>query len=367
MEGGLGRLWQGTKQRELLWMMNPTGDARIVALCNWLTRELHQLGPFAIELVSGDASFRRYFRVIFEKKHANRIAMDAPPGLEPCQSFVNIAGFLSNVRGVHIPRIFAQDHEQGFLLLEDLGAVTFLNALGEYHENREQLYEKALCALIELQKYDQRTSEHFPIYTEQLLRKELHLFLEWFVVRHLGVQWTKRALGVWQRTTQVLIEHMAHYPKVFVHRDFHSRNLIFRGWPQDLGVLDFQDAVWGPISYDVVSLLKDAYVPSSEEQVWNSLMIYWQLARENHLPVPSTIDEMYRDVEWAGLQRHFKIAGIFARLYLRDGKNRYLQDIPLVCRYLYQALSRYEVLSELHDLVGPLILDSTGERVTPSN
>lgn len=301
--------------------------------------------PENIARASEDASFRRYFRITHEAR--TLIAMDAPPPQENCAAFVHVAGLFGRA-GVNVPRILAQDLERGFLLLTDFGATTYLQALPD--ADVERLYRDALQALVRIQVAT--TAGALPEYDAALLRDEVALFPDWYVERHLGRVLAKDQRERLERMFDALIAHNLAEPRVYVHRDYHSRNLMLT--EPNPGILDFQDAVLGPLSYDLVSLLKDAYVEWPEERVIDWAVRYWELARRAGLPVRADFAEFYRDFEWMGVQRHLKVLGIFARLCHRDGKARYLDDLPLVLRYLERAASRYRELKPLARLLDEL-------------
>lgn len=293
---------------------------------------------------SSDASFRRYFR--FTQQSGTFIVMDAPPEHEDCRPFVAIARLFERA-DVHVPQVLREDLEQGFLLLTDLGVTTYLDALRQSVEGADALYRDAFTALIRIQRASQ--PDVLPEYSEELLRREIALFPEWYVARHCGMTLTSQQAQILNTSIDVLMSNILAQPRVFVHRDYHSRNLMVS--TPNPGVLDFQDAVYGPITYDAVSLLKDAYIHWEEEQRLDWLVRYWEAARKAGLPVADDIGTFYRDYEWMGVQRHLKVVGIFARLAQRDGKTGYLNDIPLVWRYLREACGRYR---ELHPLANVL-------------
>lgn len=297
---------------------------------------LHHLFPgqkFSLTSASADASFRRYFRVTFEDGRT-RILMDAPPETEDCRPWLHVQQLLHEA-GVHVPEVVAQDTAQGFLLLSDLGDTTYLKVLDA--ENAPALYADAIASLIKIQAASR--SGVLPDYDHHLLKRELDLFPEWFLGHHHGLVLSdKERAEIEQVFEQIMAINLAE-PKVFVHRDFHSRNLMVTN--PNPGIIDFQDAVFGPISYDLVSLLKDAYIEWDEEVSIDWLIRYWEQARKAGLPVNPDFAEFHREYEWMGVQRHIKILGIFARLYHRDGKDGYLKDMPLVARYLRKACERY--------------------------
>lgn len=295
---------------------------------------------------SEDASFRRYFR--FARQGGGTvIAMDAPPPQEDCSVFVRIARLFAGA-GVNVPAILAEDLDRGFLLLGDFGAHTYLDRLDA--SNADSLYYPALAALVRLQSASHPGA--LPDYDYALLKREVDLFPEWYVKQHLGRPLTDNQSKALDAVIEVLIENNLGQPRVFVHRDYHSRNLMIT--EPGPGVLDFQDAVYGPITYDLVSLLKDAYIEWPEERVLDWTIRYWEEARRARLPVAADFGAFYRDFEWMGVQRHLKVVGIFARLCHRDGKERYLADIPLVLRYLQRTTRRYREFAPLAQLLDQL-------------
>jgi aminoglycoside/choline kinase family phosphotransferase len=318
---------------------------RLAQLRQWLEGVLGS-SSFDIAPASGDASFRRYFRVTLPSG-ATRIAMDAPPEKEDCRPFVHAAGLLK-AAGVHVPEVHAQDLAAGFLLLSDLGNTTFLQALDS--GNADRLYGDALRALVRIQVASVPAA--LPPYGKDLLLAELRLFPDWYVARQLQRELSPAQRAVLDDAFALLLENNLAQPRVFVHRDYHSRNLmVCEPCP---GILDFQDAVYGPISYDLVSLLRDAYIEWDEERVLDWAIVYWEAARKARLPVAGDFAAFYRDFEWMGAQRQLKVLGIFARLCYRDGKEAYLKDQPLVMRYLRRACERYAELAPLARLLGEL-------------
>jgi aminoglycoside/choline kinase family phosphotransferase len=291
---------------------------------------------------SEDASFRRYFRIAHGA--GTLIAMDAPPPHENCGPYVHVA-HLFRAATVNVPEIIAQDLERGFLLLTDFGSTTYLDAHAS--GDASPLYADANDALIAIQRASR--SGRLPDYSEALLKREVDLFRDWYVARHLKKTLSAQQAQALERTCAIMLACNLAEPRVYVHRDYHSRNLmVARPNP---GILDFQDAVYGPISYDLVSLLKDAYIEWPEEQVLDWAVRYWEKARAARLPVRDDFAEFYRDFEWMGIQRHLKVLGIFARLWHRDGKDRYLRDLPLVLRYTERAVRRYRELAPLARLL----------------
>ena len=269
--------------------------------------------------------------------------MDAPPPQENCEPFVHVAKVFGDA-GINVPRVLAQDLDSGFLLLTDLGDTTYLTAIGDSKTNVNDLYRDAYLALVKLQAASRK--DVLPDYDEALLSREMQLFPDWYVGKHLQESLSAEQQQSLQSMFSLLNRNILSQPQVYVHRDYHSRNLMV--CEENPGVLDFQDAVYGAITYDLVSLLKDAYVKWEEEQILDWSVRYWQAARKAGLPVAQDFADFYRDFEWMGVQRHLKVLGIFARLYHRDGKDGYLKDMPLVMQYLYAACTRYR---ELHPLV----------------
>ena len=319
---------------------------RAEQLRRWLVVTLAS-DDFSIAPASDDASFRRYFRIRRGAAQASLVAMDAPPDKENCAPFVHVAHLFA-AAGVHVPTIHAQDLEQGFLLLSDLGDTTYLDALDEHNAGR--LYEDALDALLRIQRASRPGS--LPDYDRELLEKELRLFPDWYIARQLQRELDTTQLRTLEKTFSTILDNNLGQARVFVHRDYHSRNLmVCEPCP---GILDFQDAVYGPITYDLVSLLRDAYLAWEEERVIDWAIRYWEKARGQGLPVPGDFADFYRDFEWMGAQRQLKVLGIFARLSFRDGKDGYLKDQPLVMSYLRRTCERYRELAALGRLLEEL-------------
>ena len=326
---------------------DPLRDSRREALERWLRAQPQLAGErFSLTPASADASFRRYFRATLADGRSY-VAMDAPPDKEDCRPFVHVAGLLHKA-GVHAPQIHAEDLGQGFLLLSDLGRATYLEALTP--ENADALFSDATDALVRWQLAS-RPGE-LPPYDEALLRREMQLFPDWYVGRHLGVQLSSSQSQLLERIFGLLIDSALGQPKVYVHRDYMPRNLMLSA--PNPGVLDFQDAVWGPITYDPVSLLRDAFLSWDEERVLDWAVRYWQKARKSGLPVDGDFGEFWRAFEWMGLQRHLKVLGIFARINYRDGKPKYLEDTPRFIRYAREAAGRYAALAPLIRLLDEL-------------
>jgi aminoglycoside/choline kinase family phosphotransferase len=316
-------------------------------LTQWLHSQVPN-EPFTIAPASADASFRRYFRATFENRAL--IVMDAPPHHEDCRPFLQIAKLFEDA-GTHVPHVYAQDLEQGFLLLSDLGNTTYLQTLcvGNADTARE-LYSAATDALIKIQLASRENE--LPLYDEALLLREMRLFPEWYVAKHLNVTLSKTQNAKLETVFARIITNNLAQPRVYVHRDYHSRNLMVA--EPNPGILDFQDAVYGPITYDLASLFKDAYIRWEEAELIDWLIRYWEKARKAGLPIANDFSVFYRDYEWMGVQRHLKVLGIFARLYHRDGKGGYLKDLPLVMAYLRAACARYIDLKPLLNLLDVL-------------
>ena len=312
---------------------------RLSQLNHWLTNDCG-INDYNIEPLFGDASFRRYFRLTLADGET-RIAMDAPPPREDCHPFVDISKRLE-AAGVHVPHIHAEDLQQGFLLLEDLGDTLYLSELNE--ETAPGLYGDALGALSAMQACT--NIDDLPHYDESLLGMELELFREWLCQKHLGLTLTDDENRMLDQLFALLIDNAQQQPQHFVHRDYHCRNLMIVA-SHGPGVIDFQDAVIGPITYDLVSLLKDAYIRWPLEQVDSWAEGYCKLAIQSGLLPQQDEAKFQRWFDLMGVQRHIKVAGIFARLYRRDGKKSYLDDIPLVLEYIMEMVARYPQLDAL--------------------
>lgn len=312
--------------------------------------------PFTLQPASADASFRRYFRATLGDR--TFIVMDAPPQQEDCTPFLRVAEILA-ASSVHVPEILAQNLDLGFLLLSDLGNTTFLQALNDQPGDASQLYGEAMDALISMQLSHQ--AENLPAYDEALLQRELDLFPDWYIAKHLQADLSEQQQTVLRTAFTRILQNNLAQPRVLVHRDYHSRNLMVTS--PNPGVIDFQDAVYGPITYDLVSLFKDAYIRWDEERILDWSIRYWEKARKAGLPVAADFAEFYRDFEWMGVQRHLKVLGIFARLNYRDGKANYLNDMPLVMEYLRKACERYRELGPLLNLLDELHPVKSGQKV----
>ncbi|MEG1040141.1 MAG: phosphotransferase [Pseudomonas sp.] len=332
----------------------PDHDVRLQHLTVWLEEQLTHLFlkqgwgavPAAnLTAASSDASFRRYFR--WQAEGHSFIVMDAPPPQENCRPFVDIAQLLASAE-VNVPVIHAQDLERGFLLLSDLGTLTYLDVINA--ENADGLFDDAIEALLAFQQLPMDAP--LPSYDVALLRRELELFPEWYVGRELELGFTDAQLALWQRISTLLIDSALAQPKVLVHRDFMPRNLM-QSTPNP-GVLDFQDAVYGPVTYDVTCLFKDAFLswPQARVEAW--LKDYWQRAQAKGIPVQADFEDFYRASDLMGVQRHLKVIGIFARICHRDGKPRYLTDVPRFFAYIDEVIARRPELAELDELIESL-------------
>jgi len=295
--------------------------------------------------IGSDASFRRYFR--WQGSGRRLIVMDAPPPQEDCRPFVRMAEVLRTA-GVHVPQVLAADLNQGFLLLDDLGEQTYLEVLNQ--DNAGGLFEDALQSLLLIQRAP--VPKDLPVYDAALLMRELQLFPDWYLGKHLGVVFSAAQQGAWQRICNLLIENALAQPKVLVHRDYMPRNLMPSS--PNPGVLDFQDAVLGPLSYDVTCLFKDAFISWPEAKIESWLKGYWTQAKQTGIEVPGAFADFQRDCDLIGVQRHLKVIGIFSRIGYRDGKPRYLTDLPRFFRYLQDVLARRPELAELKDLLADL-------------
>jgi aminoglycoside/choline kinase family phosphotransferase len=319
-------------------------DDRFRALDAWL-RTVLAGASFRMEPASADASFRRYFRVFHDGRTS--IAMDAPPERENSRPFVHVASLLREA-GLNAPEIYHHDLAQGFLLVTDLGTTLYLSALND--GNADRLFGDATTALVRWQAAT-RAGE-LPPYDETLLRREVALFPDWYIAKHLGIELDARQREAYEGVVRTVLARNLSEPRVYVHRDFMPRNLMVSD--PNPGVLDFQDAVHGPISYDIACLYRDAFVSWDEERVLDGTIRYWEKARAAGLPVRADFADFWKDVEWMGVQRHLKVAGIFARLSHRDGKKSYVEDTPRFIGYLRHAASRYGELAPLARLLDEL-------------
>lgn len=323
-------------------------DSRQQQLEQWLGEELgvHLAGVSA----GSDAGFRRYFR--YRLQGRSLIAMDAPPETEDCRPFVKVAAMLAGA-GVLVPDILADDVERGFLLLSDLGNDTYLDVMsgeGFKLDQADELFVDAIEALIKFQLVG--SADRLPAYDEALLRRELDLFPEWYLQQHLGMTIDEQLRASLDQLFEQLIEQALSQAKVFVHRDYMPRNLMInRQDDRGVGVLDFQDAVYGPISYDIASLFSDAFISWPRQKVDQWLRLYWQKAVDAGLPVPADFEQFSRDCDFMVTQRHIKIIGIFSRICHRDGKPRYLDDVERFFTYLADAARRRPEMFALRELL----------------
>ena len=319
--------------------MRMNNDSRLKQLTNWLTDVLHS-NDFHITVASADASFRRYFRV--QHQQQTWIAMDAPPDKEDCQPFIDIAQLIE-AAGVQSPHIFHKDLKQGFMLLSDLGSTPYLKKLD--HHTVDNLYTDALHALHKMQNIQ----AELPLYSAEKLQQEMDLFNDWFLKRHLNISLNENQQHVLTNCFEFLIDQIQQQAQVFVHRDYHSRNLMITE-ENNPGVIDFQDAVIGAYTYDLVSLLKDCYISWPRKiQLDFVEQFYHQLPHK-----VTDLENFIKQYDLMGLQRHIKVAGIFCRLNYRDGKDNYLNDLPLTIAYIIDVCSRYQETQGLLNLLSEL-------------
>jgi len=304
------------------------------------------LDPSTLEPASEDASFRRYFRL--KSGDSTRIVMDAPPEHEDCGAFTKVAGFFEQMN-LNSPRVLAADMDRGFLLLTDLGSTLYLTELRKDRSCANKLYEDAISTLVRMQRFGAEFQSELPPYDDELLSFELSLFHDWLCERHLEINFSEADEAQWNECCRLLISNAAQQARVFVHRDYHSRNLMLTG-ENNPGILDFQDAVEGPLTYDLVSLLKDCYVrwPADQVQTW-TLQFYDQL--DDRLVEQLDEEQFTRHFDLMGVQRHLKAAGIFARLLHRDGKTGYMADVPRTLDYIVALGPKYDELSFMVELI----------------
>ena len=328
---------------------------RQLACISWLEAlaQTHGLVPSSLRVASADASFRRYLRVDTQAG-ASLIVMDAPPDKENCEPFVKVAKLMQSA-GLKAPEVLAWQEAQGFMLLTDLGDQTMMSAIDVKNPQfNHALYMQAVDALIAWQLSSK--AGVLPPYDETLLNRELSLFPDWYLAQHRQIDVQGKMRNTLDSTFKMLVAHNLASPSVFVHRDFMPRNLMMpTGSDAALGVLDFQDAVYGPVTYDVASLMRDAFLTWEEDFVLDVTIRYWEKARKAGLldfeDWHQDFGVFYRAVEWMGLQRHLKVAGIFARLTLRDGKEKYLADAPRFIAYIRSTAARYIELRPLLRLI----------------
>ena len=319
-------------------------DKRLNALTEWINSRFNTLEP-TLSPASEDASFRRYFRV--EANNRSYIVMDAPPELEDIEPFIKTARCFYRI-GLNVPEIIEVDRNQGFVLLTDLGTATYLDCLNK--DNVDRLYGDALRALAVLQTGTSTNPNYFPAYDRSLLWAEMALFPQWYVQRHINLSLDTTQQGIIEDTFNLLCDNALEQPKVWVHRDYHSRNLM-PTQNNNPGILDFQDAVTGPITYDLVSLLRDCYIKWPKKRVYEWALGYQALATQSGLPLSVDKQRFIKWFDYMGVQRHIKVLGIFARLYYRDGKSNYLNDLPLVWEYLVTVCEDYQDLRPFRDLL----------------
>ncbi|MCO5111504.1 MAG: phosphotransferase [Burkholderiaceae bacterium] len=333
--------------------------ARHAAFDAWLAPLAAAQGllPATLRPASADASFRRYLRIDTRTPGQSCVVMDAPPDKENCRPFVQVQALMQQA-GLHVPQILAWDEAHGFMLLSDLGQHTVIEKLDPAApQDAYAWYQQATDTLLQWQLASRPGV--LPAYDETLLRRELALFPDWYIAQHRGMALNAAQQTVLDHAFNRIVAHNLEAPSVFVHRDFMMRNLMVPTTPGGPpGVLDFQDAVYGPITYDIASLLRDAFISWDEDFVIDITVRYWEKARKAGLVGAGSpsgwgadFGEFYRSVEWMGLQRHLKVAGIFARLTLRDGKPKYLQDAPRFLRYIRATADRYRELGPLCKLI----------------
>ena len=321
-------------------------DQRLEQLKVWLND--CGIGYQSIEPASADASFRRYFRI--SDHGCTFIVMDAPPGKEDCKPFIYIANLFLQ-RGLNVPKILQQDLEQGFLLLSDLGTTVFLSELNS--DTVDDMYRVAMDALLQLQQHE---NPDLPVYDESLLRTEMNLFTDWYLAKHLNIRLDNAQKDILEQNFALLVENALAQPQVCVHRDYHSRNLMInKDNPRQPGVIDFQDAVIGAVTYDLVSLLKDCYIQWPREKVETWVHYFYSQALSRNIISDVSFETFLRWFDLMGLQRHIKVAGIFSRLYHRDGKDGYLNDIPLTMEYIFEVLKIYPEFKPLQILLNDIL------------
>ncbi|MCO1333461.1 phosphotransferase [Microbulbifer sp. OS29] len=323
-------------------------DLRHDALRQWVGAALGLEAPAALSNLAGDAGFRRYFRTQTEPP---LIAVDTPPQLTNPARFVALADYLRR-NGIHTPMVVAADTTEGYLLLEDLGDIQLFSVLGT--DSVEGLYAEVMSELLCLQQIPLE-EQLFPSYSRELLLKEMQVMPEWLVQELLGHQLSEREQELLKSTFELLLNSAEEQPHTLVHRDYHSRNLMIRDGERP-GIVDFQDAVWGPATYDLVSLLRDCYIRWPRERVERWALAYAATAEAAGVMAPVDPEIYLRWFDWMGLQRHIKVLGLFPRLCLRDGKQGYLQHLPLVIRYVLETAGRYPELKPFADWFSSILL-----------
>ncbi|MGQ0751069.1 MAG: aminoglycoside phosphotransferase family protein [Betaproteobacteria bacterium] len=336
--------------------MQTASDHRLALVQQWAAAQL-RTDSLSLAPASEDASFRRYFRVGCDGR--TWIVMDAPPAREDCRPFIRVAA-LMRAAGLHVPEVLAQDVQRGLLLLTDLGATTYLKALND--DNADRLFADATAALVTLQSASR--PGRLPPYDSDLLKREISLFPDWYLERHLGVRPDPESRAILEAIGTRLVACALAQPQVYVHRDYMPRNLMLSD--PSPGILDFQDAVFGPITYDVVSLFRDAFISWDEARVREWVARYWEAAKHAGLPVHPEFSAFYHDFEWMGLQRHLKVLGIFARIHYRDGKPGYLEDTPRFVRYARAVCARYAELAPMLKLFDHIERHAPDKRASPA-
>tara|TARA_B110000003_G_scaffold249755_1_gene262323 strand:+ start:199 stop:1173 length:975 start_codon:yes stop_codon:yes gene_type:complete len=318
---------------------------RIDLLKDWLYKKLEI--DFSISTASSDASFRSYFRI--KTLEDSFIVMDAPPQNESIESFLKIGKMLNSIE-VNVPHIYQEDRALGFILMQDFGNNTYLDVLND--DNQQRLYDDSIKSLIHMQKFVKK--DFCPSYTNKILFDEMVLFIEWYLRKYKKIELSNKEYEELITWIEEVSKKVSSQEKFFVHRDYHSRNLMIQK-SINPGILDFQDALVGPITYDLVSLLKDAYIEWDEEIVIDHAVRYWEKAKSNNLITNLEFSTFYKDFECMGIQRHLKILGIFARLSIRDKKNQYLENIPLIEKYLMDATERYRDFHKIRNFLDKVI------------
>ena len=328
-------------------------DKRLAQLTEWLKFALEQ-NEIDISVASADASFRRYFRVKTPDNPAGKswVVMDAPPDKEDCKPFVKISTAFHHMK-VNVPEIYAQDLSNGFLILTDFGSTCYLDKLND--QTADKLYGDAMDALVNLQVNEKPHNITLPTYDDALLKREMMLFPEWFLTKHLNATADAQTETMLNDTFNQLSEMALQQPVVWVHRDYHSRNLMITE-KNNPGVIDFQDAVDGPVTYDLVSLLRDCYIAWSDEKVEAWVKIYLRKLKDSNFCNDVSEAQFIKWFDWMGIQRHVKVLGIFSRLNYRDGKSGYLNDIPLTLEYVLKVSARYPELAEFHRFLSQIKL-----------
>tara|TARA_R110001592_G_scaffold76085_2_gene229912 strand:+ start:9478 stop:10473 length:996 start_codon:yes stop_codon:yes gene_type:complete len=314
-------------------------DTRLDEIHHWL-KTVFPSTHYTLESASNDASFRRYFRITVEAK--TLILMDAPPDQEDTRPFINIGTFLYE-HDIHVPKIYERDANAGFLLLSDFGYHPYLDELNEY--TADNLYKAAIDSLIKIQLCPTQDID-LPVYDHALLQQEMNLFPDWFLDKHLNIEIPEFL----QTTFEHLISSALAQPQIIVHRDYHSRNLMHT-IDNSPGIIDFQDAVIGAVSYDLVSLLRDCYISWSDDKINHWVHYYFSIAQSQGLLPDISIEQFTQWFDWMGLQRHIKVLGIFCRLNYRDGKANYMNDLPLTLTYVRKITAKYPEFAELNDFL----------------